>query len=120
MSRPPGSTLESYTACYPEQDLENTHIKSIVNMDHVWRPGQDPHHFKYYVNLAAFLSTFFFTWIVWAGLIRSRVYSQCSGSLQEAVHEALQGGPLADAEASYPGAVLGRFRLMPHNCAHVL
>lgn len=55
LSRPPGSTLASYTACYPEQDLENTHVKSIANMDHVWRPGQDPHHFKYYVSPAASL-----------------------------------------------------------------
>jgi hypothetical protein len=50
-TRPHGSTLSSYTACYPEFDQENTHVKSIVNMDFVNQPGQDPHHFKYYVSL---------------------------------------------------------------------
>lgn len=53
MSRPQGSTLAAYTACYPEQDAENAHVKSMVNMDHVWQPGQDPHHFEYFVSSAA-------------------------------------------------------------------
>ena len=49
--KPEGSTLSSYTNCYPEQDPENRHVKSIVNMDFVYQPGRDPHHFKYYVSL---------------------------------------------------------------------
>ena len=48
---PQGSTLGSYTACYPEQDPENRHVKSIVNMDFVFQTGRDPHHFKYYVRV---------------------------------------------------------------------
>ena len=48
---PLGSTLSSYTACYPEHDPENRHVKSIVNMDYVYQTARDPHHFKYYVSL---------------------------------------------------------------------
>ncbi len=46
VTTPQGSTLSSYTACYPEHDLENQHVKSIVNMDFVYQIGRDPHHFN--------------------------------------------------------------------------
>ena len=49
--KPKGSTLASFTACYPENDLENRHIKSIVNMDFVSHAGGTPHHFGHYVSL---------------------------------------------------------------------
>lgn len=51
VTTPQGSTLSSYTACYPEHDLENQHVKSIVNMDFVYQIGKDPHHFTYYVSV---------------------------------------------------------------------
>ena len=43
--------MGSYTACYPEHDPENSHVKSIVNMDFVYQTGGDPHHFRYHVSL---------------------------------------------------------------------
>ena len=80
-SRPQGSTLAAYTACYPEQDAENAHVKSIVNMDHVWHPGQDPHHFKYYVSSAACLPSSFFAIVEQqAGLYKTCVHLSCSGN----------------------------------------
>lgn len=57
ITRPEGSTLESYTRCNPEWSPVNVHVKTFVNTEFVVSSGGDPHHFiyvkdKYAVNEA--------------------------------------------------------------------
>lgn len=52
LSRPEGSTLAAYTACFPQHHMENHHIKTIANTAFVDGVTGDPHHFRYKVRCA--------------------------------------------------------------------
>ena len=51
LTRPEGSTLAAYVACYPLHHPENHHVKTIANMAYVDCVGGDPHHFTYLVRI---------------------------------------------------------------------
>ncbi len=46
-TRPNGSTLEAYRRCLPANDIENRHVKVIVNLEYALRVADDPHTFLY-------------------------------------------------------------------------
>ncbi len=46
-TRPHGSTLEAYRRCLPANDIENRHVKVIVNLEYALRVADDPHTFLY-------------------------------------------------------------------------
>lgn len=50
--RPSNNTLASYTACLPADHSENTHVKTIANMDYVSPNSfENPHFCSYEVRL---------------------------------------------------------------------
>ena len=56
VTRPQGSTLAAYSACYPLHHMENHHVKAIANMAYVDCVGGDPHHFTYLVGASPHMS----------------------------------------------------------------
>ena len=45
--KPRGSTLASFTSCFPQDHPQNLHVKTIANTRHTLSAGADPHHFLY-------------------------------------------------------------------------